>query len=203
MVDIETMGVTPTAPVLTIGAVLFDPQADDTFEQLRKRAFLRVIDIKDAVKHSTGVEPDTLKWWLSQTDTAIKRLITGDLISVKQALTDLYAYAQDRSACSPLGEQWRYLPLPQCYWANSPNFDMVILEASARSVGLPWPFFFSWYRDLRTIKDCAFPNGPDDVPRLNEGVAHDAADDAVAQALLVQECYRKLGLAPERAEFSP
>ena len=201
MIDIETLGVLPTAPVITIGAVLYDPQGHDTFASLRKRAFLCTIDMADAIKHSTGAEPDTLKWWLQQKTEALKALTAGDTINAKMALSQLIAYGTDRSASSPLGEPWRSLPLPSTIVANSPNFDCVILESLARSTGVMWPWKFFMYRDLRTIKDLAYPNGPEDVPVFNEGTAHDAADDAVAQSLLVQACYQRLGLSVTPADF--
>lgn len=201
MCDIETFGTRAGCPVVTIGAVLFDPQGNDTFEGLRKRAFLRNVDVEDAIKHSHGVEGGTLKWWLKQSDAALKALVTDDAVSLKQALEALFAYATDRGPHSPLAEPYRALPLPSTFWANSPSFDYVILEAAAARVGVKWPFFFSLYRDQRTIVDAAFPNGPDERPSFNAGTHHDARDDAVAQALLIQACYAALGLSASRAEF--
>lgn len=199
MIDLETMGVRPGAPILSIGAVLFDPRGHDTWEGLRKRALLRLVDIEDAVKYSRGVEGGTLKWWLGQSDSAIKRLVDGSQVSLGNALKDLYTYAYDRSASSSVGEAYRSLPLASFIWAKSPDFDLKMLEEAAIAVGTRHPFFFSNYRCVRTAQDLAFPDGPDTLPHFNEGVHHDAADDAVAQALMVQACYRALGLSPETA----
>lgn len=203
MTDIETMGTSPTAPVISIGAVLFDPLGHDTWEGLHKRAFLRTIDIEDAVKYSSGVEPATLKWWLKQSDAAIKRLVEGDTTNAKQALMDLFSYAIERGPSSKLAEEYRKLPVPTCFWAHSPSFDYVILQQATKATGLMWPFFFSWWRDTRTLFDVAWPNGPEDRPKTNDGVHHDARDDAVAQALLVQAAHQALGLSPPAAEFLP
>jgi exodeoxyribonuclease VIII len=200
MVDLETMGTRPTAPVVSIGAVLFDPRGHDTWEGLRKRAFLRLVDIEDAVKYGR-VEGGTLKWWLSNPDAAIKRLVDGSQVALKTALNDLYLYAYDRSSASTLDEAHRDLPTTSFVWAKSPDFDMKILEEAALATGLRHPFFFANYRCVRTLQDLAWPDGPDSRPNFNEGVHHDAADDAVAQALMVQAGYQQLKLAPERAEF--
>lgn len=203
MCDIETMGTSPTAPVLSIGAVLFDPLSSDTWEGLHKRSFLRTIDIEDAVKHSSGIEANTLKWWLKQSDAAIKRLVMGELVGLQPALNDLFKYALDRGSSSALGAEWRSFPVATCFWANSPSFDYVILEHSAKSLGMKWPFFFSWYRDTRTLYDVAWPNGPDDRPQTNAGVHHDARDDAISQALMVQAAYKQIGLSTASASFLP
>lgn len=191
MIDIETMGTSTTAPVISIGAALFDPLKNDTWDTLKARSFYRGIELTDAIKHSSGVEGGTLTWWLQQKDEAIKRLVTGDLVPLKVALNDLFQYCTSRPEKGPLVG----IPPAEMVWANSPNFDCTILEASTKAVGLLWPFKFFNYRDVRTLKDIAWPNGPEDVPKLNEGIAHGADDDACAQALLVQEAYRTMRLA--------
>lgn len=197
MLDIETMGTSPTSPVLSIGAVLFDPTVQDSVQSLEEIAFFRRIDITDAIEHSGGVEPDTLKWWLQQEDAAIKELVGDDAVSLRQALMEFRQYCIHRW---PKGDDIFFpghsqLPQACMVWANSPNFDCVILEHACKQVGEQFPFRFFQYRDLRTLKDLAWPNGPDTVPKFQFGVKHDARADAVNQALVVQAGYLELGLA--------
>jgi len=109
----------------------------------------------------------------------------------------------DRGPTTPLPEEYRRLPVPTCFWANSPSFDYVILEQATKSLGMRWPFFFSWYRDTRTLYDVAWPNGPEDRPQTNAGVHHDARDDAIAQALMVQAAYKEIGLSAGSVTFLP
>lgn len=202
MIDLETMGTRPSAPIVSIGAVLFDPRGFDTWEGLRKRSFLRLIDLEDACMYGQ-VEGSTLKWWLRNPDAAIKRLVDGSQVDLKRALNDLYMYAYDRSYASPLAEEYRGLPTTSFVWAKSPDFDLKILEEAALATGLRHPFFFANYRCVRTAQDLAFPDGPESRPDFNDGIHHDAADDAVAQALMVQACYQRLGLSPERVQHLP
>ena len=203
MVDIETMSTTIDAPVITIGAVLFTPSTSSTFQGLYERAFYRVIDIEDAVRYSGGVSGSTLKWWLAQDDAAIKRLLSPDAMTLKKALQDLALYVNERGKHSTVPERYRYLPIPKFVWAKSPDFDCKILDHAFNTFGLRWPFHFAYQRCVRTAVDLAYPD-PDDRPDPAAGtVAHDARDDAVNQALMIQACYRQLNLAHDQAEFLP
>jgi hypothetical protein len=196
-IDIESFGVLESAPIITIGAVLFDPTAIDTFAFLRERALLIKIDIADAIATCGPAEPDTLKWWMTQDPAAIRALSEGEKVSVKEGMKELWRYTHSRTAQQPA---WlRALPVPTNVWANSPSFDMKIINSACRKVAIKNPFFFSTERCLRTIKALAFPNG--DAPDFNEGTKHDAADDAVAQSMLVQACYQELGLGRDQARF--
>jgi hypothetical protein len=196
MVDLETLGTTESAPIVSIGAVLFDPQANDTFEALYERAFLRLIDIEDAIAVCGPAEGGTLKWWLGQRDEAIKRLVNGEQVSLKGALSDLYIYSHVRGDRNP---QVANLPLPGRIWAKGPDFDCTKLDAACRKLKIKDPFFFSTRRCVRTAQDLAFPNG--ELPEFKTGVHHDARDDAVNQALMVQACYRALGLGRDGVQF--
>lgn len=179
MVDIETLATHAAAPILAIGAVLFDPTQASSFEALHAQAFAVTIDPADAVNTCGPVDGATLKWWFSQEDAAIKRLVSSQAVSVKNALTDLWAYSRSQT--------------PTHIWAKSPDFDCAILQSACKAVQIRYPFPFYKQRCVRTAVDLAFPNG--DAPKLAGGVKHDARDDAVTQALLVQLCYAELGLS--------
>ena len=204
MVDIETMGTRPDSPVITIGAVLFDPQDQDNVDSLEKRGFLRRIDIADSFTNSGGVDPDTLKWWLQQDDAAIKELVNGEFVSLKQALIDFRNYCVDRAPqlegkFFPGHTQY---PIACALWAKSPDFDCKILESACRAVGESMPMRFYQYRCVRTLQDLAWPDGPDSRPTFAYGTAHDARADAVNQALMVQAGYMQLGLSKSDVTFS-
>lgn len=96
MVDLETLGTDQSAPILSIGAVLFDPQVRDTFQTLHERSFLRLVDVEDAVRVCGPADGGTIKWWFTQTDAAIKRLVSGDCVPLRDALNDLWAYSHSR-----------------------------------------------------------------------------------------------------------
>jgi len=182
MVDIETLATHPTAPILAIGAVLFDPRRMGSFAQLQAEAMLVLIDPADAVNTCGPVDGDTLRWWFRQEDTAIKRLVEPGARSVKDALIELWKYAGGK---------------PTHIWAKSPDFDCAIIASACKAVNIRYPFPFYKQRCVRTAVEMAFPAG--NMPTPSGGVKHDARDDAVVQALQVQACYAKLGLSLEPA----
>ncbi len=197
MIDIETLGVLETAPILSIGAVLFDPTQFQSFAYLRSRALLVHIDVSDAIKTCGPAEPDTLKWWMSQPE-AMAALKDRETVTVKEGLKKLWQYTHSRGLTAQ--PEWlKKAPVPTSVWANSPSFDIRIINHACRQVGASNPFHFANDRCVRTIKALAWPN--EDAPRLNDGTAHDAADDAVAQALLVQVGYSRLGLGRSDVSF--
>jgi exodeoxyribonuclease VIII len=203
MADIETLGTCPRSAVLTIGAVLFDPRKQDDVGALERRGLLRRVSMNDALTHGT-VDPDTIKWWFEQDDKAIKELVTGEIVSLKTALEELRQYAVHRwvKGDDKFFAGHSQYPIATTIWANSPNFDCTILEHACRQVGEVFPFKFFQYRDVRTLKDLAWPNGPDSIPKFASGTKHNALSDAVSQALIVQAGYKQLGLSTENISFS-
>jgi len=203
MVDVETMGLKEDCPILTIGAVLFDPYEQDDVGTLEKRAFLRRVDVQDAVEQSGRVEGSTLKWWLQQEDAAIKELVHEDTVPMVVAMRDLRRYLADRA---PELEDdffpgFSKFPIACALWAKSPDFDCAKLRHTADRVGETLPLRFFQWRCVRTVQDLAWPEGPDARPVFKAGVAHDARADAVQQALMVQAAYKELGLSKSNVKF--
>ncbi|NGI10233.1 exonuclease, partial [Escherichia coli] len=56
MLDLETMGKNPDAPIISIGAIFFDPQTGDMGPE-----FSKTIDLETA---GGVIDRDTIKWWL-------------------------------------------------------------------------------------------------------------------------------------------
>jgi hypothetical protein len=199
VLDIETLGTNAKAPIISIGAILFDPRQTNTFAQLRERAYYAGVNIENAVDvcGAENISGGTITWWLQQSEAAIKRLVTGDTLSLDRALSGLWRYTHARVDSQP--EWLRKMPVPTRVWAKSPSFDMTIIRSACEKLKILVPFHFSSERDVRTSEELAWPDG--DIPKFNEGVAHDAADDAVAQALSVQATYQRLGMSYDNVRF--
>ncbi|HGY6600614.1 TPA: RecE family exodeoxyribonuclease, partial [Escherichia coli] len=58
MIDLETMGKNPDAPIISIGAIFFDPQTGDMGPE-----FSKTIDLNTA---GGVIDRDVIKWWLKQ-----------------------------------------------------------------------------------------------------------------------------------------
>ena len=195
MIDIETLGTTAGSPVVTIGAVVFDPYTCDSSEELIRRGLNLKLDMADSVDKSRGVDGVTVRWWFEQEDAAIKALVGSDTVPVIEALQKLFRYCNDRG--SFVNDE--FFPglseMPKCstFYAKDPDFDMVLLRYyyELEREKLPWNFYDC--RSVRTIEALAWPD-PNDRPEFEiPGVAHDAMWDAVHQAMRIQAAMKKLG----------
>lgn len=168
MIDIETMGTRPNAPLLTIGAVKFDPEDGSMGQE-----FYRAIDLTDALHHGSP-DGETMKWWLTQSEPARKALVAGKT-PLADALTDLRA----------LYSNWDNVKV----WGNGPSFDMTITEyAFKRAIGQSAPWKFWNIRDCRTVADLKGIR----PPAIAKGTHHNALDDAKHQAEWVSRYWRLL-----------
>ena len=83
--------------------------------------------------------------------------------------------------------EWYDTHDPDEVWANSPKFDAAMLEAAYDAVDESVPWDFHQLRDVRTVR--ALPGA---VELEQDGVEHDALDDAVHQARAVAATLRAL-----------
>jgi len=156
MIDIETLGLEPGAALLSIGAVKFG--ADGLGDE-----FYREIDVRSCQRAGLTVDIETLDWHLSDCGTFDGRTLTEG-VQLATALKDLRVWAETADE----------------YWANSPKFDMTMLETAADAVDVAAPWEYYELRDVRTVK-----NLPGVVEPEFEGTEHHALDDAKHQARLV------------------
>ncbi|TPN04478.1 3'-5' exonuclease [Mesorhizobium sp. B2-1-2] len=171
MIDLETLGTAPNAPVVAIGAVYFDPDTGtlgDTFDM--------AIDVEDAIKYGS-VSGSTLKWWLGQSDAARQKVVRGTAPAPR-------VFEAFHGFCLKHGSDIRP-------WGNGSSFDITILEyAFDRILERPAPWKFWAVRDCRTIKELA--EGIVVFDAKLEGVAHNALDDAKHQAKWVSAYWQGL-----------
>jgi len=201
MVDVETLGTVMGAPVVTIGACLFDPYESDSGTALMERSVLIRLDLSDSIRIADGVNGGTLRWWFEQEDAAIKALVGDDAISCQEGFTKLWRFCHERGSFvnKEFFEGLSEYPKTSRFWAKDPDFDMRLMQFYYDhpdiSGNQPWNFWSC--RSVRTVQDLAWPDGerPEfEVP----GVAHDARWDAITQALTVQAAIRRLGLARDQ-----
>lgn len=175
MVDIETMGTSPQAAVLSIGACFFDLGAEPG-EVVS--TFAANISLESNHRAGRLLDPGTVLWWLSQSKEAQNAFLEGPHEALRAALTRFSAWCQGLT------------PVPHRAWAKDPDFDVVILRSAFEQENIVFPFKYFMSRSVRTILDLAFG---DEIPAPpNPGVAHSAIDDAIKQAALVQMAYKRL-----------
>lgn len=194
MVDLETWGKTPGSDIRSIGAVVFDPVTGtlgDEFYVNVENPHVSGVDVKKNgyfFDDTSGAwrryplvrDPDTVIWWGKQSAEA-QRCLEVDKLDLYQGLESFWFWWQQQ--CDDPGDYARL-------WAQGPHFDEQILAACYRAVGRTQPWHYRAPRDVRTILEAAGLDPKTGIP--NFGVAHNALDDAKAQALGVIEAYRLL-----------
>ncbi|EHL0086881.1 3'-5' exoribonuclease [Escherichia coli] len=180
MIDLETMGKNPDAPIISIGAIFFDPQTGDMGPE-----FSKTIDLETA---GGVIDRDTIKWWLKQSREAQSAIMT-DEIPLDDALLQLREFIDENS-----GEFFVQV------WGNGANFDNTILRRSYERQGIPCPWRYYNDRDVRTIVELGKAIDFDARTATPfEGERHNALDDARYQAKYVSAIWQKL--IPSQADF--
>ena len=92
MIDLETLDVLPTATVLSIGAVKFDPYGDDVESPDCEKFYVRVdIDSCDTLGLTTS--DATIEWWANQSDEAQEEAFNPEgRVDIKDAMDQLYKF---------------------------------------------------------------------------------------------------------------
>ena len=163
MIDLETMGNKPNAPVVSIGAVFFEPSTGELGEE-----FYRVVSLKSSM--DGGAEE------------ARKAICDKDAISISAALIKLNTFILDNTDIDKVQ-----------VWGNGATFDNVILRANYEREFLPCIWKFWNDRDVRTIVELGRAIGINprrDIPF--EGDRHNALADAKHQAKYVSAIWQRL-----------
>lgn len=175
MVDLETLGRTPCAVVLSIGAAKFAP-----FHSGVGPTFHMTLKIAPQVEAERVIEPETAAWWREQNSELYQSMLDDPLKQHPRIALDLFR--QFLEADGVPADQWRI-------WGNGAAFDNVILADLHRSFGLQPCWSFRNDRCYRTWKSMYPMISP--VRPMNP---HVAVDDAIAQVRtlnLIMEQWRR------------
>jgi len=182
MLDLETMGTKVTAPIVAIGAVEFDRRDGSIRDQLYWK-----VSLASAVKCGAVIEPDTVLWWMQQSDAARAQL-TGQGIELDAALTHfdiwLSRLRMTKGVCGNGADGGVRI------WGDGAHFDNALLKAAYERHDLRVPWTYKENACYRTMKDLR----PDVVIERRPGTEHHALDDAVHQARHLAAILKALGL---------
>jgi len=173
MIDLETLDVLPTATILTIGAVKFDPFGDDVNEPSCDKFYVKV-DLDSCDRLGCTVSQATLDWWEGQSKAAQDEAFDPtNRIDIVDVINKLYIFCWGAKRV----------------WSHGAGFDVIICENLFRKIGKAIPWQFWEVRDTRTLFDLGInPNRP---PVLK----HHALEDAWNQAVGVQNVFKALRTA--------
>ena len=162
MLDIETLDTAQSAVVLSIGAVVFDPHS----KELGEKFYVEFThDLATQQRVGRTVSADTVVWWMQQ-GAAAKQIFVDPApegvrrVSTAQGLTEFASFVSRNG-----GKEAKL-------WGNGSD-----------SFGLVKPWSYSRNRCYRTMKRM-FGEG---VKVSRHGVHHNGLDDAITQAVHLQE----------------
>ncbi|WP_234782805.1 3'-5' exonuclease, partial [Enterobacter hormaechei] len=179
MVDIEAFGKKADSPVVSIGAVFFDPSTGNTGSE-----FYKVISLESAMASGGVPDASTIIFWLKASPEARSELVMDDAIPLDDALLQLNEFITENAANGPDSVQ---------VWGNGATYDNVLLEASYDRTGIPCPWKFWNNRDVRTVVELGKAVGCE--PRYEipfEGEPHKAISDALHQVKYVSAIWQRL-----------
>lgn len=161
MIDLETLGTKPQSPIISIGAVFFDIERG-----MLGNTFYMALKIKDQLEKGRKIDADTLQWWFEQSDAA-KKVFHEKAQPTATVLNTFTQWVKTNKGTS------KVYP-----WGNGSTFDISLMEDifNQYEIGCPWGF--NTIMDLRTFRRFIAKG----APVYNGGTAHNALDDAIAQA---------------------
>lgn len=169
MIDFETLGQDADTMVISLGACFFDLET----KQLGP-TFYMAFDISDQQKAGRTFTPDTLKWWMGQSDGA-KKVFHEQAKPTKQVLQLFSQWVLGQNTISKIRP-----------WGNGATFDISIIEHLFKQFDVKCPWLYYNVMDLRTFRRFIANNAKVDK---SKGTNHNALDDAKNQAQFAIDHY--------------
>ncbi|HDK5933518.1 3'-5' exoribonuclease [Klebsiella variicola subsp. variicola] len=179
MVDLETMGKKNNAPIVAIGAVVFDPSTGSIGE-----SFYKVVCLESSVNWGAVIDPSTVIWWLKQSSEARSAIVNDDAIPLQDALLQFREFVSDNVAGGSKKAQ---------VWGNGASFDNSILRSSYDCIAEDYPWEYWNDRDVRTMVELGQAISFDPKTTISfEGSRHNALADAIHQARYVSAIWQRI-----------
>ena len=158
MLDLETTGISAGCGILSIGACTFD----------LTKTFYTSVNLQSCLDAGLINHASTMQWWDKQSPEAKEAAFSGE-----RSITE---------ACGMFSDWFRSLDAPQkakFIWGNGADFDLPILGAAYKAIGMsnPWEAYNG--RCYRTLKNLYQAIKMDKFT----GVKHNALQDAKNQAV--------------------
>lgn len=187
MVDLETLDTIPSAAILSIGAVAFNLDEQESVKDYlygvncTARSFEIVVDLKNQVEWDRRtIGADTFRWWMGQDATA-KAVLMKKGVPLWNALEifNQWVHSVSKDAATTR------------LWGNGAAFDNAILRDAYGKCGIEHSIRFRNDMCYRTLKTMFMP-GKVEVEDQNLLTAHNARHDAIFQAVVLQKLWAKI-----------
>lgn len=178
MIDLETLGTTADAAILSIGAVQFNLETGVT--NIGADTFYRVVSFDS--QPNRALSRDTLGWWMQQSPEALSVFSHQPKFALEYVLREFSAWAHQIGSVTA--------------WSNGADFDLPMLTHAFEQHGIKpaWaPYNGRCYRTYKNLP------GARSVKVTRRGEHHNALDDAIYQAEHVCAIHAALFLAKAAA----
>lgn len=178
MVDLESMGNNSNAPIVSIGAVFFDPNSGNTGAE-----FYTAVSLESSMLFGGVPDAETIIWWLKQSPEARSAISMADTMTLIDALEQFSDFISENSDAGSDVQ----------VWGNGASFDNVILRSSYDRANIECPWKFRNDRDVRTMTELGKAIGINpryDIPF--DGDMHNALSDARHQVKYVSAIWQQL-----------
>ena len=152
--DLETCSLSPTAAVMSIGAVAWKRYGEESpffYEGdgvLRNSTFSAHVDLRSMFLNGFSFDQSTADWWARQSDEAKAALLDSDNYEspcqpIDVVVTDFFgwiAYIKQKLGDDEL-----------CLWAQGTDFDVAILRYICWKLGIKFQIKHTQLRDHRTF----------------------------------------------------
>jgi hypothetical protein len=169
MIDMETLGTTADAVILSIGAVKFNLETG----KIDDEGFYRSVSVESNLDLGRRISESTLVWWLKQGPEA-QGVYHEEKIDLGTALVELSDWI-GAGDFSP--------------WSNGADFDLPMLQHAYTQLKVETPWKFWNNRCFRTLKNLP---GAKAIKVPFAGVKHNALADAHHQAVWACEIHKQL-----------
>jgi len=163
MVDLETLGLQPSAVVLSIGLVQFNEK--EILDNLHVK-----LAIDPQIEAGRSIDGSTLDWWMNQEPNARHGLFSGAAQQSRLLVED------------GLQLVWKFMQNVDELWGNGAAFDNVVLRHLFMQFKGLTPWSYKADRCYRTVRSM---NNHVPFPTF-QGVEHNALDDARHQTIHLQ-----------------
>lgn len=182
MFDLETLDTTPSAVVLSIGAVIWETMYNEEAQLLfwdSRARFMRVLDMDDQFASGRTVSQSTLLWWQRQDPTARAEAFNPVRRPVYTVLNEFRDWVKSYDI--------------NAFWASPATFDFPIWEDLATTFRNSVPWTYRQKYDVRTVVREASYSVSSHQPIIPiVGVAHTPVFDCELQIDLLTAARRKV-----------
>ena len=154
--DFETCSLTPTAAVMSIGAVAWQRDNEKSpFYNLKdgstldpSSVFSCHIDLRSMFVNNFTFDSKTAEWWGAKSDKAKASLLSSDSYElpcrpIEVAVKDLFEWIEDFKK--------EHDNKDVCLWAQGSDFDIAILRNICYKLNINIPVHYTSFRDHRTF----------------------------------------------------